>query len=67
MQDKGCNCGASFKLGAGQPLLSMRLFCTVIVSNQLSVIPLPKGIRIGGEPIDTSDLWQALQLLVIAT
>jgi len=26
MQDKGCNGGKSFELGAGQPLASMRLF-----------------------------------------
>jgi hypothetical protein len=25
MQDKGCNGGKSFELGAGQPLASMRL------------------------------------------
>jgi hypothetical protein len=29
MQDTCLNCGESFGLGAGQPLLSMRLFCVV--------------------------------------
>lgn len=31
MQDTGWNCGESFELGAGQPLLSMRLFCVGFV------------------------------------
>jgi len=31
MQDKGWNCGGLFEIGTGQPLLSMRLLCLVLV------------------------------------
>ena len=43
MQDKGWNYGGSFELGAGQPLLSMRLLCAVV-------------FRVGFIPIDAKIL-----------
>ena len=62
MQDTGWNYGESFELGAGQPLLSMRLFCLVVSELRVPAFGEEADNCDGNVHNDPASKWQGVSV-----